>query len=526
MLHLAQPLVDLRARLEEATASHAPHHPVPSQWARRVCLALLPVLAVFLGGATSKWAEGIILAFFGAFLIFQPPRRSLGWKINATFLAFALCALVSYLPQSWFFTPDWRTALTNDFGIALPASVTPQPWLTPGCFACLVAGLCWLYRVSAQELELRVARFQLRLFACGIVAIAALSILLYLTHHSLPFWKNARNFGPFLNRNQTADLFGVTSVVILASAQDDIRHGRKRLVLWAIALIIVIAAICLNFSRAGIVILVAASAIWIATVALRLGAPARAGAACRISLAVSFLLLLVSALLVAGGPTLERFHLQKFAGSDFPADFRWLIFQDAWQLIRSSPWVGLGMGNFESVFAIFRNVSRGTTRSLHLESDWFWVWSEMGWLAIPLIILGALLLIRRVAPLEVGTNQRFRLAALIGALIFALHGLVDVSGHRVGTAYSALFLLGLSLHRPTKLLCSKITEWTFRVLGLALFTIGLSWAVAWRSMAMLPGAVGANNGKQLAVVASRGRNFAEAINLTPRGVNWAPLGWG
>jgi tetratricopeptide (TPR) repeat protein len=511
--------------MEETTVSQATHHPVPAQWARSAFLALLPVLAVFLGGATSKWAEGIIVAFFGAFLIFQPPRRSLGWKINATFFAFSLCALVSFLPQTWFFTPDWRTALTNDFGIVLPGSVTLQPWLSAGCFASLVAGLCWLYRVSAQELELRVARFQLRLFACGIVAIAALSILLYLTHHSLPFWKNARNFGPFLNRNQTADLFGVTSVLILASAQDDIRHGRKRLVLWAIALIIVIAAICLNFSRAGIIILVAASAIWIAAVALRLGAPARAGAACRISLSISFLLLLVSALLVAGGQTLARFHLQKFAGTDFLSDFRWLVFHDTWQLIRSAPWVGLGLGNFESIFAIFRDASRGNTRSFHPESDWLWVWAELGWVALPLIVLGAILLVRRVAPLEVGTNQRFRLATLIGALMFALHGLVDVSGHRVGTAYSAMFLLGLSLHRPTQLQFSKMIQWTFRILGVALLVIGLSWTIAWRSMAMAPGAVGVGNAKQLAVVASRGHNFAEAINLTTRALNWAPLDW-
>jgi len=507
--------------MEETNASAITHHPVPAQWARSFFVALLPVLAVFLGGATSKWAEGIVVALLGLFLIFQPPRRSLGWKINTIFVAFALCGLVSFLPQAWFFTPDWRIALQNDVGIKLPTTVTPQPWVTLGCFASLVAALSWLYRVSAQELELRVARFQLRLFAAGIVAIAALSILVYLTHQSIPFWKNERNFGPFLNRNQTADLFGFTSVLILASGQDDIRHGRKRWVFWIIALAIVIAAICLNFSRAGILILVASSAIWIATVALRLGAPARAGAAWRISLAVSFLLILVSALLLSGGPMLERFHLQKFAGSDF----RWLIFQDAWQLIRSSPWVGLGLGNFESVFAIFRNASGGTTRSFHPQSDWFWVWSEMGWLAIPLIILGALLLIQRVAPLEVGTNQRFRLAALIGAVMFALHGLIDVSGHRVGTAYSALFLLGLSLHRPTKLLCSKITEWTFRILGLALLVTGLSWPVASRSMAMLPGAVGANNAKQLAIVASRGHNFAEAINLTTRALNWAPLDW-
>src|SRR5204862_7015736 len=104
--------------MEETTVSHAIHHPVPAQWARSFFLALLPVLAVFLGGASSKWAEGIILAFFGAFLSFQPPRRSLAWKINATFLAFALCALVRYLPQSRFFPPDSRTALANDLVIA------------------------------------------------------------------------------------------------------------------------------------------------------------------------------------------------------------------------------------------------------------------------------------------------------------------------------------------------------------------------------------------------------------------------
>src|SRR5436309_14332782 len=105
--------------MEETTVSHAIHHPVPAQWARSFFLALLPVLAVFLGGATSIWVEGIIVAFFGAFLVFQPPRRSLGSKINATFLAFALCARVSLLPPSWFSTQDWRTGLPNDSGFAL-----------------------------------------------------------------------------------------------------------------------------------------------------------------------------------------------------------------------------------------------------------------------------------------------------------------------------------------------------------------------------------------------------------------------
>ncbi len=494
------------------------------QWARSLFIALLPIFAVLLGGATAKSAEGIVVALLGAFLIFQPPRRSLGWLTNLVFLAFALCALVSFLPYTWFFVPQWRTAMVQDLGITLPNTLTLQPWITAGCFVNLFAALCWLYRVSSQELELRVVRFQLRLFAAGVVFLAALSIVLYLTHHALPFWNNARGFGPFSNRNQTADLFGVSSVLILASAQDAIRYGRKSWILWGIALVIVIVAIVLNFSRAGIVLLVAASALWVAAVALRLGSSSR-GFAVRISLAVSFVLLLLTALLLGGGQTLARFHLQKFAGSDVAADFRWSIFRDAWQMIRASPWTGIGLGNFEPVFAIFRNASLANTRSLHPESDWLWVWSELGWLAVALIIVATVLLLRRVAPLQVGTNQRFRLAALIGVLMFALHGLIDVSGHRVGTAYSAMFLLGLSLHRPTKLPLSKTISWTFRFLGLGLLVVGASWTFAARANALAPGAVGVGNAKQLAIVASRGRNFPEAINLTTRALEWAPLDW-
>src|SRR5947207_14264405 len=88
-----------------------------------------------------------------------------------------------------------------------------------------------------------------------------------------------------------------------------------------------------------------------------------------------------------------------------------------------------------------------------------------------------------------------------------------------------MFLLGLSLHRPTQLQLSKTISWMFRILGVAFLAIGLSWTIAWRSMAMLPGPVGVGNAKQLAVVASGGRNFAEAINLTTRALNWAPLHW-
>jgi O-antigen ligase len=482
-------------------------------------LALLPVFACFLGGATQKWAEGIVLAILGLFLLVRPPRASLGRATNLVFGLFAVLALVTFLPAHWFFFPAWRTAVANDFGIQLLSTVSPQPWITAGAFISLLGGMSWLYLVSTEDLELRSVRFQLRLFVTGVVCLAAIAIALYLMHAAFPFWINERGFGPFPNRNQTGDLFGITSIVLLACGQDDLRRARKRWFLWVPALSILIAAIILNFSRAGIAILVGGSALWILAVAIRQRSSAR------IALGLSFLLVLLSAILVLGGKTLERFHLHGLRGTGVTVDFRWKIFHDVFDLIHDSPWCGVGLGNFESVFAIFRNLSFADSRALHPESDWLWMWSEMGWPAVVLVLVGAVLLIRRVLPLQEGTNQRFRLAALVGAIVFAVHGLVDVSAHRVGSSFAGLFLLGLSLHRPMNLKASRLAPVVFRLLGLVLLVSGASWTIAARAKMLQPGSVGVSNVKELAPIANRSLNFTEAIALTTRALGWAPLDW-
>src|SRR5438876_5761829 len=42
---------------------------------------------------------------------------------------------------------------------------------------------------------------------------------------------------------------------------------------------------------------------------------------------------------------------------------------------------------------------------------------------------------------------------------------------------------------------------------------------------LFTGSVGVSNAKQLSAVANRERNFTEAIGLTTRSLNWAPLDW-
>ena len=231
-----------------------------TRWIADANVALLPVLACFLGGATQKWEEGLVITLLALYLLVRPPRFSLGALTNLVLLTLFILAAVAFLPARWFFQPEWRVPFVNDFGIQLPSTLTPQPWITLSYLVSFAAGLSWLYVVSTQDPELREARFQLRLFTGGIALLAAICIAFYLAHTTLPFWHNEQNFGPFPNRNQTGDLFGLTAIMILACGQDDLRKRRKRWIVWILGLVLVVTAIVLNFSRSGIGVLVAGSA--------------------------------------------------------------------------------------------------------------------------------------------------------------------------------------------------------------------------------------------------------------------------
>lgn len=484
-----------------------------------IAVPLLVVVAVFLGGATQRWSEAIVIGCFALVLITRPPRISLGPVLNTFAFLFLALAGVAFLPARWFFLPDWRVALTKDFGMQLASTVSPQPWLTLDCLFMLIAGLAWIYYVATLDAPLRGVRRAARVFAGGIIALAGLCICLHLTGRSLPFWHNEPGFGPFPNRNQTGDLFGISTLVVLGCMQDDFRRGRKRWIFWLAGFGVLIGALILNYSRAGILILVLGTMAWLVRLAVRKWSGAG------IAISLSPLLVLFAGLLVFGGETIERFPLRLGSEGAVASDYRWLIFRDAWTMIKASPWPGLGLGNFESVFALFRDISRGETRSLHPESDWLWVAAEMGWPALALIVAAAVVFVRRVLPLQEGTNQRLRYAALVGALLFALHGFVDVSGHRFGTFLAGTFLLGLAQFRPPPAAPSRWPPILFRLVGLLLAIVSGAWFFAsWRSVP-LPGYVGVEAVKEAAVLANRGYRFEEAIALANRGLEWAPLDW-
>ena len=385
----------MRDHVQQSQPNENQNVAVTTRWIANAIVALLPVLACFLGGGTQKWEEGIVITILALYLLVRPPRFSLGTLINLVIITLFILAAVAFLPASWFFQSEWRAAILNDSRIQLPSTLTRQPWITLTYLLSFAAGLSWLYVVSAQQLELREVRFQLRLFTGGIALLTAISIASYLTHTTLSFWNNERNFGPFPNRNQSGDLFGIAGIMILACAQDDRRRRRKWWIVWILALAVVVVATTLSFSRFGIAILLLGSAFWLGVLALRQPSPSP------LTLGVSLLLLLLTALLLFDVQVFERFGLRDFDGISM--DFWWRICHDTFRLIRNSPWCGIGFGNFEPIFAIFRGVSPGDRRALYPESDWLWLWTELGWPAVALTIFGIALLVKRVFPLrEIG----------------------------------------------------------------------------------------------------------------------------
>src|ERR1043166_5037125 len=104
-------------------------------------IALLPVLACFLGGGTQKWAEGIVLTVLGFCLLIRPPRASLGAATNFIFVALIALAAIAFLPARWFFLPVWRNAMVNDFTIFLPPPLPTPPRVTVGGLLRLIIGL-------------------------------------------------------------------------------------------------------------------------------------------------------------------------------------------------------------------------------------------------------------------------------------------------------------------------------------------------------------------------------------------------
>ena len=433
-------------------------------------LTALALLGPLFGIATHVWGQALLLLGLAALLIIAPPRRSpgIGWWL--LFIAILALALTAFLPSHWFPIPEWRRTLTGDFRISLPPTLSPQPWISLHSVCLLFGGLVFMLYLVTHSWGPHSRRQAARWYVGGITLLAAGMLLALAKGWQVPFWPKVLNsmngFGVFPNRNQTANVLALAGIMATALAFDSFERRRLGAWFWTAAVILLGICIVQTYSRAGILIFFGGMAIWV----LLSSALSRSRKSA--SLTVAALALLLTGFFIFGGGSFVRF--QKLA-QDSRLDYRVGLQKDALHLAATAPWLGQGIGNFAPVFAMAREVSADQNRAHHPESDWLWLAVEMGWPAAVLFAAGFFLWLRECLPLSSGSDRMLRSAAMICGAAFALHSFGDVSGHRPGSAWPALFLAGLALHPGRSLESRRWIAPVFRVFGILIALIAAWW---------------------------------------------------
>lgn len=480
-------------------------------------IPILAIAAPALGGSTTLWAKAIIAFATGLLFILYPPKRSLRW-LAIIFLAIFALALMAYLPASWFGFPQWRLDLTK-MDAQLPATLSPQPWLTLESICLLLLGLGWAYYLIVADWSSSFRERALVVYCFGILGLAATMSAAFALQKRIPFWNDASGFGFFQNRNETGNVLALGGVMIYALSLQRWQEGRKDWWLWLISVCLILWALIVNFSRAGIVLFFLGALGW------HLWWLFSSKEKRRPALLLIVLVLLGVVLAWNGSAILARFRNETGDFFSLSRNGRLAIYRDSFEFLKQSPFLGIGLGNFRGIFSSQRHFFVSKTESIHPESDWFWTATEMGSLVCILLLAAVAIWLRNCFPLRAGTRRAIRVGAIICGLLFVFHGFLDVPGHRVGSLWPALFLCAVAINSQLNLEESRIARRGYPILGGVVMLIAIWWGLSIFTATRPPTTSVAERLRGQVERANNEGNYQNAISLADQGLAIAPLNW-
>jgi len=400
--------------------------------------------AVFVTGQLEVLAIAAVALGAGLGLLIGKPSVRPGWLPSALGLLLAAAAAGSILPAGAEALPTWRLSAPDQIALAPSFAAMPAHlvfwWVA--LFATIAVALC----VVSSPLDVPSLRIFLHAVSAIVGVYAVVSIVQAHTGWSYPLSGGA-NFGLLPNRNHTATLLVVGSVVSFGVMQWELSCGHRIAAvvsaLWGAPALA--ALLFFSTSRAGILFLAAGFLIW------ALGAVGSAVSRRTSLITAALLVLFLAALFVFGGSTVrDRLGLlwqdvmaTELGGEEWrQVDFRQPVFRDTVSMIADAPITGQGMGHFEFVFPHYRDASLRAVGVLHPESDWLMVAAESGIPAVAALLCLVAWYFRRCwgARGSSGGALRWTVASAIGAAL--LHGLIDVPWHRPALGW---FLLVVAL---------------------------------------------------------------------------------
>lgn len=491
----------------------------------------LAALLVCLAGAGRElWSLGLAMLAIGATVILAPPARHLPWLAAAPLVVFLVAPLGGFLPAEWMSADaGWRQQLVAEWQIPLGKSVSPQPAVTFESWLVLACLVVWLWTCLGQGFTENQRRLLIRILALGGSIVALLSVLEFQNVIEMPWWPRnvawGTGFGPFSNRNHTSGLCAITAMLSVAAAYDAFRNKSPMGVVHVLTFVFPLAAIFVNTSRSGLVLLFAGIMAWLATASLRRGFFKK------LAIFASLVFVAFGVVIALGGSLAKRLGGMS-AGDLVTKEARFSLYQEVLAMCGDSPWLGAGLGNFNYVYPLVSTLHEPRMRFLHPESDLMWLLAEGGLLAV--LPVGALFIwwlgtsgpwFGRDAKTSKGrTDRRLRKAAAIGAMLALGHGLVDVPNHGVGYAMFTSVLLAAAV-APRKLqeVAKPWQTWGARGLALAVAALGIG-ALMLPSRAMQwPLASSAGILHEQAIKLASSSEHAKAQAMVDRAIQLTPL---
>jgi len=450
---------------------------VKRDWRKIATLAvfgLIVVLGPLAFGAVDRVVQTALVLLLALGVFLHPPAMApLGSRERILVVSLvALFVLKEFLPHQWFGAVRWREQAVSGLGLNLAATHHPEPARAfDALLVALVAmvGLQWVRTMSAQR-GMRIAVAWI-LAAAGVVVAAVCFVMsskdgaIYGIRYT-PGWSG---WGTFPNRNHTASFLAMATMAGLGCTVWAGARGRKKLAVFAtLGVLVVIVALLVGKSRGGLVALAVGLAVF-GGMMLWKHRDRRT-----LAIVVAGLVLIAVIISVFGGQVMERLFSEE--GKHVSNQLRRDIWKNAIVMWRDAPLLGHGVQTFAWLFPFYQRLTLDDNVVLHPESSVLQWLCELGLFpAAILAVLGVGLVASRVGSLFKRRGMFYLSAgALAGVAAMLVHSLIDVPGHRWGTAGYALALLALACP------LAREVQWVgapLRRAALVPLVVGAYWAL-------------------------------------------------
>jgi O-antigen ligase len=432
-----------RRRIPPARPEVAPASP-----GRSIALGVFALMAVgapLSFGAVDPLAQIGLLFLLLIGILAQPPAMvPLSRWGNRLAIAFVVLVLFKeFAPAAWFGDTLWRTALHREFALELPFTHHPEPGRAIEGMLSGAVGVIWFLWVR----RLAADRDNRPLLAWILVAAAAIvAVVSFVTRnpvseaiYGLRYTPGWSGFGPFPNRNHSADYFAMAAVLGCGCLTWAGFKKKWWLLAVGVALVaVLVIALLVTESRGGLIAFVVGLGGFLTLCLLKVRNRRALGAA------LAGALVFGAMALAFGSQVFARFHSRE--AGDVSTLTRLHIWQEAIGMWRDAPLLGHGLGAFASIFPLYQKLQLENQVVIHPESSWLQWLTELGAIPVLLAVAAGVLFFGGHLRDSFSRHRSFFLRAggfAAGAALL-VHAFIDVPAHRWGTAGFALAALALA----------------------------------------------------------------------------------